>query len=171
MQVSQVQFSSVQSLSHVHSLRHHGLQHTRPPCPLPNPWVYSNSCPLSLWCHPTISFCPLLLLLPSIFPSIKVFSNESVLHISPQSTGASASALVFPMNIQDWFPLGVIGWISLQSKGLSSLLQYHSLKASVLWRSAFFMVQLSLSTHDYWKNHTLTIGTFVNKVTSLLFNM
>ena len=90
--------------------------------------------------------CRPFLLLPSIFPSIRVFSNESVLHIRCQSIVVSASASVLPMNIQDWFLLGWTGWISLQSKGLSSLLQHHSSKASPLWRSAFFIVQLS---HPY----------------------
>ena len=88
--------------------------------------------------------CPLLLL-PSIFPSIRVFSNEWLFASGGQSIGASAPASVLPMNIQGWFPLGWTGWISLQSNGtLKSLLQHHSLKASILWHSAFFMVQLSL---------------------------
>ena len=86
------------------------------------------------------------LLLPSIFPSIRVFSNESVLHISGQSIGVSVLASVLPMTIQNWFLLGWTGWISLQSKGLKSLLQHHSSKALVLWCSAFFIVQLS---HPY----------------------
>ena len=84
-------------------------------------------------CHP-------LLLLPSIFPSIKDFSNESALHIRWPIIGASASASVLPMNIQDWFPLGLTGLISLLSKGLLSLLQHHCSKASILHCSAFFMV-------------------------------
>jgi len=88
--------------------------------------------------------CPLLLL-PSIFPSIRVFSNEWLFASGGQSIGASAPASVLPMNIQGWFPLGWTGWISLQSNGtLKSLLQHHSLKASILWHSAFFTVQLSL---------------------------
>ena len=86
-------------------------------------------------CHP-------LLLLPSTFPSIRVFSNESVLCIRWWSIGASASASVLPMNIQGWFPLGLTGLIFLLSKELSSLLRHHSLKASI-WHSDFFMVQLS----------------------------
>ena len=90
-------------------------------------------------CHP-------LLLLPSVFPSIRVFSNESFFTSGGQSIGASASASILPMNIQDWFPLGLTGWISLLSKGLSSLLQHRSLKASILQCSASFMVQLS---HPY----------------------
>ena len=88
-----------------------------------------------------ILYCPLLLL-PSIFPSMRIFSNESALHIRWSKYWASASASVLPMNIQDWFPLGWTGWIALQSKGLSSLLQHHSSKTSILSHSAFFMVQL-----------------------------
>ena len=83
-------------------------------------------------CHP-------LLLLPSVFPSIRVFSNESVLHIRCQSTGASASALVLPMNIQDWFPLGWTGWISLQSKGLSRVVSNTTVR-----KHQFLGTQLSL---------------------------
>ena len=86
------------------SLRPHGLQHTRPPCPSPAPQVYSNSCPLSRWRHPTISSCRPLLLQPSVFPSIRVFSNESVLRIWWRSIGVSASSSVLPKNIQDRFP-------------------------------------------------------------------
>ena len=85
-------------------------------------------------------FCHDLLLLPSVFPSIRVFSSESVLTSDGQNIGISASTSVLPMNIQDWFPLGWTGWVPLQSK---SLLQHHSLKASILWCSAFFIVQLS----------------------------
>ena len=97
----------------------HGLQHTRLPCPSPTPGAYSNSRPLSQWYHPTIwSFRPLLLP-PSIFPSIRVFSNESVLCVRWPKFGVSALASVLPVNIQDWFPLGWTGWISLLSKGLS----------------------------------------------------
>ena len=111
-------------------------------------------------CHP-------LLLLPSIFPSIRVFSNESSSHC----IRASASASVLPMNIQDWFPLGLPGWISLQSKGLSSLLYHHSSKASYLWRSAFFIVQLLYPYMTTGRTIALTRWTFVGKVMSLLFNM
>ena len=103
-------------------LQPHGLQHARPPCPSPNPGVYSNSCALSWWCHPTISS--------------SVIHFSSCLHSSPasgsfqmsqfftsggQSIGASASTSVLPMNIQDWFHLGWTGLISLQSKGLSRI--------------------------------------------------
>ena len=84
-----------------------------------------------------------LLLLPSIFPSIKVFSNESTPRIRWPNIGASASASVPPINIHNWFPLGSTGVISLQSKGLSRISsQHHISKASILWSLAFFMVQL-----------------------------
>ena len=121
--------------------------------------------------HPSLC-CPLLFL-PSILPSIRVFSNESVLHIKWPSTGVSASASVLPMNIQDWSPLGWTGWISLQPKGLSieSLLQHHSSKASILQRSAFFIFQLSHPYMTTGKTIALTRRTFVGKVMSLLFNM
>ena len=95
-------------------------------------------------CHP-------LLLLPSIFPSIRVFSNESALHIRYPKYWSFASASVLPMNIQDLFILGLTGLISLQSRGLSRVLQYHSSKASILQHSAFFMVQL---LHPYMTNMT-----------------
>ena len=88
-----------------------------------------------------------------------------------QSIGASASASVPPMNIQDWFPLGWTGWISLQSKGLSRVFQHHSSNASILRCSAFFIVQLSHPYMTTGKTMALTRWTFVGKVMSLLFNM
>ena len=88
-----------------------------------------------------------------------------------QSIGVSASASVLPMNIQDRFPLGWTGWISLQSKGLSSLLQHHSSKASILRHTALFIVQLSHPDMTTGKTIALTRWTFVSKVMSLLFNM
>ena len=116
--------------------------------------------------------CPLLLP-PAIFLSIRIFSNKSVLRISiGQSIGVSAAASVPPMNIQDWFPSGLTGWISLLSKRLSkSLFQRHSSKASILQRSAFFIVQLSHPYMTTGKTIALTRWTFVNEVTSLIFNM
>ena len=137
------------------SLWPHGLQHTRLSCPSPTPGVYSNSRPSSLWCHPTISssVVPFSSRLQS-FPASGSFQMSQFLALCGQSIGVPASASVLPMNIQDWFPLGWTGWISLQSKRLSSLLQHHSSKASIFWHSAFFIVQLS-SIHDYWKNHSL----------------
>ena len=88
-----------------------------------------------------------------------------------QSTELLASASVLPMNIQDWFPLGWNCWISLQSKGLSRLLQHHSSKASILWCSAFFIVQFSYRYMTTGKTITLTRWTFVGRLMSLLFNM
>ena len=114
---SSVQFShSVVS----YALRPHGLQCTRLPCPSPTPGVYSNSCPLSWWCHQTISssVVPYSSCLQS-FPASGSFPMSQIFTSGGQSIEVSASASVLPMNIQDWFPLGWTGWISLQSKGLS----------------------------------------------------
>ena len=117
MQVSNsVQFScSVVS----DSLQPHEPQHARPPCPSPTPRVHPNPGPLSRWCHPTISssvvpysFCPQSFPASGSFPMSQLFASGG------QSIGVSASALVLPVNIQDWSPLGWTGWISLQSKGL-----------------------------------------------------
>ena len=151
------------------SLRPHGLQHARPPCPSPTPGVYSDSWPSSRWCHPTISSsvipfssCPQSLPASGSFPVSQLFAWGSL------STGFSASASVLPMNTQDWFPLG---WISLQSKGLSRVLQHHSSKASVFRCSAFFTVRLSHPYMTSGKTIALTRWTFVGKIISLLFNI
>ena len=135
-----VQFSSIQLLSHVWLLRPHGLQHTRPPCPSPTPGVYSNSCPLSWWCHPTISssVVPFSFHLQS-FPASASFPMSQFFTSGGQSTGVSPSASVLPMNIQDWFPLGWTGWISLQSKGLSRVFSNTTVQ-----KHQFFSAQLSL---------------------------
>ena len=114
--------------------------------------------------------CRPLLLLPSIFPSTRVFFSESVLHNRWPKYWVSALASVFLMNIQDWFPLGLTGLISLQSQGLFKSL-HHSSKASILRHSAFFIVQLSYSHMTTGKTIALTRQTFVGKVISLLFNM
>ena len=137
------------------SLRPYGLQHARPPCPSPTPGVYSNSCPLSWWCHPTISSSgvPFSSSLQS-FPASGSFQMSELFASGGQSIGLSASASALPMNIQDWFPLGLTGLVSLLSEGLSRVFFNHRSKASVLWHSAFFIVQLT-SIHDYWKNHSL----------------
>ena len=102
------------------SLWPHGLQHARPLCPSPTPGVYSNLCPLSQWCHPTISssFIPFSSHLLS-FPAPGSFPVSQFFASGGQSIGVSASASVLPMNVQDWSPLGWTSWISLQSKGLS----------------------------------------------------
>ena len=140
--VRNVQFScSVVS----NSLRPHGLHHTRPPCPSPTSTIYPNSCPLIRWCH--LILCRPLLLLPSFFPSIRVFSSESALHIrwpkywsfsfSISPTNEHPGPISFRM---DWLDL-----LAVQGT-LKSLLQHHSSKASILHCSAFFIVQLS---HPY----------------------
>ena len=110
-----VQFSrSVMS----NSLRLHGLQHARPPCPSPTPRVFSNSCPSSQWCHPTISSSVI-----SFSSHLESFPASGSFQMSQfftsGGTEVSASTSVLPMNIQDWFPLRWTGWIFLQSKGLS----------------------------------------------------
>ena len=116
------------------SLQPHALQHTRLSCPSPSPRACSNSCPSSWWCHPTISssFVPFFSCLQS-FPASGSFPVSQFFASGGPNTAASVSALILPMNIQDWSPLGLTGLISLLSKGLSSLLQHRSLKASVLW--------------------------------------
>ena len=147
-----------------HSLWPHELQHGRLLCPSLSPWVCSNSYPLSRWCHPAISLALFSCCLQS-FPASGSFPVTQLFTSGGQSTGDSASASVFPMNMQRWSPLGWTGLISLQSKGLSRVFfQQHSFKASVLQHSAFFMVPLS---HPYMiagKTIALNIRTFVSKV-------
>ena len=129
-----------------HSLWPRGLQHTRPPCPSTTPEACSNSCSLSQWCHPTISssVIPFSSCLQS-FPASGSFPMSQFFPLCSQSTGVSASASVLPMNIQDWFPLGLIGLISLQSKGLSSLRVFSS---TTVWKQ-FFGAQLSLWSNSH----------------------
>ena len=106
------------------SLRHHGQQHTRLPCPSPVPEIVQTHVHQAGDAIQHLILCHPLLCLSSIFPSIRGFSNESALRwlIGGQGTGVSASASVLPMNIQDWFPLGWTGWVSLQSKGRSRVI-------------------------------------------------
>ena len=102
------------------SLRPHESQHSRPPCPSPTPRVHPNPCPLSWWCHPTISFSVVSFSsCPRSFPASGSFPMSQLFISGGQSIGVSASTAVLSMNTQDWSPLGWIGWISLQSKGLS----------------------------------------------------
>ena len=132
--ISSVQFShSVVS----NTLQPHGLQHARPPCPSPTPRVYTNSCPLSRWCHPTISssVIPFSSSLQS-YRTSGSFQMNQLFASGGQSIEASASVL--PMNIQDWFPLGLSGWISLQSKGLSRVFSNTTVQ-----KHQFFSTQLS----------------------------
>ena len=155
------------------SLWPHGLQHTRPTYLSPTPGVYPNSCPLSWWYHPIISssVIPFSSHLQS-FSASGSFQMSQLFTSGGQSFGVSALVSVLPMNIQDWFPLGWTGWISLQSKRLSRVFSnHHSSKASILWRSAFFTVQLSHPYVTIGKTIALTRWTFVGKVMSLLFNM
>ena len=122
------------------SLRPHGLQHSRPPCPSPTPRVYSDSRPLNRWCHPTISssVIPFSSHLQS-FPESGSFLMSQFFASGGQNIGVSASTSVLPRNIQDWFPLGWTGWISLQSKGLSRVFSNTTVQ-----KHQFFGTQLSL---------------------------
>ena len=144
------QFSSVQFSCPVvsDSLWSHEPQHARPRCPSPTPEVYPNPCPLSQWCHPTISSSVVpFSSCPQSFPASGSFQMSQLFTSGGQSTGVSASTSVLPMNTQDWSPLGWTSWISFAVQGtLKSLLQHHSSKASILWCSAFFIVQIS---HPY----------------------
>ena len=122
------------------TLQPHKLQHARPPYPSPTPGVHSKSCPSSWWCHPAISssVVPFSSCLQS-FPAPGSFPMSQFFTSGGQRTGVSASALVFPMNFQDWFSLGWNGWISLQSKGLSRVFSYTTLQ-----KHQFFGPQFSL---------------------------
>ena len=171
--INLVQFSSVQfsCLFMTDSLRPHESQQARPPCPSLTPGVYSNSCPSSQWSHPTISSsvvpfssCPQSSPASGSFPMSQLFAS---------GIGISALASVLPMNIQEWSPLGSpLGWISLQSKGLSRVFsnttvqKHHSFSGS-----AYFIVQLSHPYMTTEKTIALTKQTFVGKIISLLFNM
>ena len=154
------------------SLQPNGLQHVRPPCPSPTPRPCWNSCPLSQWCHPTISssVVPFSSCLQS-FPAAGSFPMRQFFASGGQSIGASASASVLPMNIQGWFPLGLTGLISLQSKGLSRVFSNTTVQKHKFSVLSFLYSPTLTFIHDYWKNHSLTIWTFVSKVMSLLFNM
>ena len=125
------------------SLRLHRLQHVRLPCPLSAPGACSNSCPSSQWCHPTISFSVISFSCLQYFPASGAFPMSQFFASGGQSIGASASASVLPMNIQDWFPLGLTGWISLQSKRLSRVFSNTTVQ-----KHQFFGAQLSL-----WSNY------------------
>ena len=154
------------------SLQPHGLQHARPPCPLPIPRVYSNSSPLSQQCHPTIlssvvSFSSCF----SIFPSISVFSTESVLHIR----WPKYWSFTFSISLSNEYSALIsfrMDWLDyLADQRTLKGLQHHRSKASILWHSAFLIVQLSHPYMTTGKTIALTRWTFVGKVMSLLFNM
>ena len=147
------------------SLQPHGLQHSSLPCPSPTPGVYSNSCPLSQWCHPTISssVIPFSSHLQS-FPASGSFPMSQFFALGGQSIVVSASASVLPMIIQDQFPLGYrLGLFAVQ-RTLKNLLQHHSSKASILQHSAFFIVQLSHPHMTTGKTIALIRWTFAGKV-------
>ena len=138
------------------SLWPHGLQHARLPCPSPTPRAYSNSCPLSWWCHPTISSSVVPFSShPQSFPASGSFPMSQFFTSGDQGIGVSALASVLPVNNQDWFPLGLTGWISLQSKGLSRVFsvtpQFKSINSSAL---SFLYSSTLASLHDSWKNHS-----------------
>ena len=122
------------------SLQPHGMWHARSPCPSATPWAYSNSCPLSRWWHPTIS-SPDILFSHRLqyFPASGSFQMNQFFPSGGQSIGVSASAGILQMNIQDWCPWGLAGWISLQSKGLSRAFINNTIQ-----KYQFFCVQLSL---------------------------
>ena len=167
------------------SLLPHVVQQARLPCPSPSPRACSNSCPWSQWCHPTISssVIPFSSCLQP-FPASGSFLMSRLFASSGPSIGASASASVLPMNIQDWFPLGWTGWLSFLCKGLSRVFSNPTVQ-----ECQFFGIQPSYSpthictwllcmscttsTRTWVKAHirALTILTFVSKVMSLLFNM
>ena len=151
------------------SLWPHESQHARPPCPSLTASVYPNPCPLSRWCHPTIpSSVVLFSSCPQSFPASGAFQMSQLFTSGGQSIGVSASTSDLPMNTQNW-SLGWTGWLSLQSKGLSRVLQHHSSKVQNLQCSAFFIVQFSHPYMTTGKTIALIRQTFVDKVMSLLF--
>ena len=153
------------------SLHLRGLQHARLPCPSPSPGICSDSCPLNQWCHSTISSSATTFSGFQSFPASGSLPVSQLFTSGGQSIVASSSASVLPMNIWGLFPLGLTGLISLKSKGLSGVCP-----TTTIWKPQFFSTQPSygpalISKHDYWKNHSFTIQTFVGKIMSLLFNM
>ena len=149
---------SVQSLSCVWLCATPWLQHSRPPCPSPTLGAYSNSCPLSRWCHPTISssLVPFSSHLHS-FPASGSFPMSQLCSSGGQSIGVSASASVLPKTIQDWFPLGFTGWISWIGWSSPRDSQEYStpkFKSINSWGLSFLYSPPLTSIHDYWKNHS-----------------
>ena len=137
------------------SLQPHGQQHARLPCPSPSSGACSNSCPLNQWCHPTISSSvfPFSSCLQS-FPASRFFPMNQLFSLGDQIIEVLPSASVLPMNIQDWFPLGLTGLISccpVDSQESSPTPQFKSVNSSVL---SFLYGPALRSIHDYWKNHS-----------------
>ena len=171
MLLSTIIFSSVQFRHSVvsDSLQLHEPQHTRPPYPSPTAEVYPNPCPLSWWCHPTIS--PSVVPFsscPQSFPASGSFQMSQLFESGGQSIAVSVSTSVLPMNTQDWSPLGWTGWISLQSKGLSRVSPTQQFKSINSLALNFLYGPTLTSIHDYWKNHSFD---FAGKVISLHFNI
>ena len=135
------------------SLRPYGLQHARPPCPSPTLRACLNSCLFSQWCHPTISssVVPFSSCLQS-FQASGSFQMSQFFISGDQSIGVSASVL--PMNIQDWFPLGWTGWISLQSKGLSRVFSNTTVQKHQFFCTQFLCSPTLTSIHENWKIHS-----------------
>ena len=151
--ISSVQISSV-TQSRL-TLCPHGLQLTRFSCPSRTARVYSNSCSLTWWCHPTILFSVIAFSFPlQSFPASGAFQMSPFFASGSQSIGVSASASVPPMNIQDWFPLGWIGWISLQSKGLSRVFFNTTVRKHQFFMLTFLYTPTLTSVHDCWKNQS-----------------
>ena len=125
-------------------LRPHESQHARPPCPSPTPRVYSNSCPLSQWCHPAISFSVVPSSCPQSLPASESFPMSQLFAWGAQSIGVSASASVLSMNTSGWSPLEWTGWISLQSKGLSRVFSNTTVQ-----KHQFFGTQLSSQSNSH----------------------
>ena len=154
------------------SLWPHELQHIRPPCPSPTPGVYSNSCPLSWWCHPTIlsSVIPFSTR-PQSFPASRSFQMNQFFRSGGQFWSFSFS--ISPSSEYSGLISFTVDWLDLLAvqETLKSLLQHHSSKASIFQSSAFFIVQLSHPHMSTGKTIALTRRTFVGKVMSLLFNI
>ena len=146
-------------------------QHARPPCPSPTPRVNPNPCPSNWWCHPTISSSVVpFSCSPQSFPASGSFPVSQLFTSGGQSIGLSASTSVLPMNTQDSFRMDWLDLLAVQGT-LKSLLQHHSSKASILWHSAFFRVQLSHPYMTTGKTIALTRQTFFGKAMSQLLNM
>ena len=126
------------------SLWPHELQHARPPCPSPTPRVHPNPCPLSRWCYSTISSSVVPFSCPQYFPALMFLPMSQLFASGGQSIGVSASTSVLPVNIQQEFPLGWTGWISLQSKGLSRVFSNTTVQ-----KHQFFGTQLSLWSNSH----------------------
>ena len=148
------------------TLQPHELQHTRPPCPPPTPGVHPDTCPLSRWCHPTISFSVIpFSSCPQFLPASESFPMSILFAWGGQSKGISASASFLPMNTQDRSPLGWTGWISLQYKGLSRVFSYTTVQkhqcfgtqlSSALYPTSFHIILHALVAPNHTDSLSLT---------------